>query len=333
MSGPGGRPRIGHPGYGLPRPAARDLSRVSETRQVLALPRSPSGAEPAPGNRDLEQVRVPRRGHHRVPASGTARHSRATLAAVATGATVAAGQSMIGGVDALVPSPETVSYTVLAAEDAGLVQSTSPQPKPVTAALLKHGPTRQSPDLAVMDIDTDVADVQSLVKGVAVGEALAGGARTLRAALNATTDVPGAVRFRGRQFVRPTSGIFTSGFGSRWGTTHYGIDIANRIGTPIYAVSDGTVVESGPASGFGLWVKIKHADGFTSVYGHINRSLVREGQQVRAGQKIAEMGNRGQSTGPHLHLEIWDANKRKINPIPWLAARGIRILGIRLDPR
>lgn len=299
----------------------------------MALPRSPSGAEPAPGNRDLEQVLPPRRGHHRVPASGTARHGRATLAAVATGATVAAGQSMIGGVDALVPSPETVSYSVLAAEDAGLIQSTSPQPKPVTAALLKHGPTRQSADLSVMDIETDVADVQSLVKGVAVGEALAGGSKTLRSALNASTGVPGAAIFRGHQFVRPTSGIFTSGFGSRWGATHYGIDIANKIGTPIYAVSDGTVVESGPASGFGLWVRVKHAGGFTSVYGHINRSLVREGQQVKAGQKIAEMGNRGQSTGPHLHLEIWDANKRKINPIPWLSARGIRILGIHLDPR
>lgn len=304
-------------------------------RQVLALPRSPSGAEPAPGirdHRDLDEVPIPRRGHHRAPASGTARHSRATLAAVATGATVAAGQSMIGGVDALVPSPETVSYTMLAAEDAGLIQSTSPQPRPAPAALLRHGPTRQSPELSAMDIESDVADVQSLVKGVAVGEALAGGAKTLRSALNSTT-TPGAVIFRGHQFVRPTSGIFTSGFGSRWGTTHYGIDIANRIGTPIYAVSDGTVVESGPASGFGLWVRVKHAGGFTSVYGHINRSLVREGQRVKAGQKIAEMGNRGQSTGPHLHLEIWDANKRKINPIPWLAARGIRILGVHLDPR
>jgi murein DD-endopeptidase MepM/ murein hydrolase activator NlpD len=246
---------------------------------------------------------------------------------------VAAGHTLVGAEPGGWTNEvaETHPYTVLAADESGLVQATSPEPKPAPAALLKHGPTRQSPDLAVLEHDTDVADVQSLTKAVAVGEALAKGAQSLSAALAA--NAPTGLLFRGHQFVRPTSGIFTSGFGSRWGTHHYGIDIANKIGTPIYAVSDGTVVESGPASGFGLWVRIKHAGGFTSVYGHINRSFVHEGQQVKAGQKIAEVGNRGQSTGPHLHLEIWDANGRKINPLPWLAARGIRIVGTRLDPR
>lgn len=127
------------------------------------------------------------------------------------------------------------------------------------------------------------------------------------------------------KFVKPTQGRFTSGFGARWGTTHYGVDIANRIGTPIYAVTDGTVVEAGSASGFGLWVRVMHADGTISVYGHVDSFSVREGQKVKAGQQIARMGNRGQSTGPHLHFEIWDADGRKINPVTWLAARGITV--------
>jgi murein DD-endopeptidase MepM/ murein hydrolase activator NlpD len=126
------------------------------------------------------------------------------------------------------------------------------------------------------------------------------------------------------KFVKPTEGRLTSSFGARWGTTHYGLDIANRIGTPIRAVADGEVVEAGPASGFGLWVRIQHADGTISVYGHVDTFSVREGQKVKAGDQIARMGNRGYSTGPHLHFEIWDASGKKLNPTPWLAARGIR---------
>ncbi|MGQ0837603.1 M23 family metallopeptidase [Actinokineospora sp.] len=123
---------------------------------------------------------------------------------------------------------------------------------------------------------------------------------------------------------KPTVGTLTSAFGARWGTTHYGLDIANRIGTPIVSVSDGVVVEAGSASGFGLWVRVQHSDGTVTVYGHVNDYVVREGQRVKAGQLIAHMGNRGQSTGPHLHFEVWDSSGRKMNPMPWLNARGVR---------
>ncbi|SFR24872.1 Peptidase family M23 [Lentzea waywayandensis] len=123
----------------------------------------------------------------------------------------------------------------------------------------------------------------------------------------------------------PTQGTITSNYGPRWGTTHYGLDIANRIGTPIRSVMDGVVVEAGPASGFGLWVKIEHTDGTTAVYGHIDSYSVREGQKVSAGQVIAQVGNRGISTGPHLHFEIWDQAGRKLDPLAWLQERGVQI--------
>jgi murein DD-endopeptidase MepM/ murein hydrolase activator NlpD len=127
------------------------------------------------------------------------------------------------------------------------------------------------------------------------------------------------------KFVKPAEGAFTSGFGARWGTTHYGVDIAGVFGSPIRAVTDGVVIEAGAASGFGLWVRIQHADGTVSIYGHVDSFSVREGQKVKAGDQIARMGNRGQSTGTHLHFEIWDSSGRKMNPLPWLAQRGIRL--------
>ncbi|WP_067858928.1 M23 family metallopeptidase [Nocardia shimofusensis] len=124
-------------------------------------------------------------------------------------------------------------------------------------------------------------------------------------------------------FVLPARGIFTSGFGSRWGTFHNGIDVAGPIGTPIYAVADGTVVDAGPAQGFGLWVRIRHDDGSITVYGHMYDFFVSVGERVPAGMQIARMGNRGDSTGPHLHFEVI-VNGGYVDPSPWLAARGLR---------
>ena len=74
---------------------------------------------------------------------------------------------------------------------------------------------------------------------------------------------------------------------------------------------------AGPASGFGMWVRLEHADGTISVYGHINESLVSEGQHVDAGEQIATIGNRGQSTGPHLHFEV-RVNGSVVNPLNYL---------------
>ncbi|MBA0125705.1 M23 family metallopeptidase [Haloechinothrix sp. YIM 98757] len=129
----------------------------------------------------------------------------------------------------------------------------------------------------------------------------------------------------GPSYVRPAEGRFTSGFGARWGSHHSGIDIANSIGTPIVSVTGGTVIEAGPASGFGLWVKVRHDDGTVTVYGHMDRILVGAGQRVGAGEQIATIGNRGQSTGPHLHFEVWQGGQTPIDPVGWLAERGVSV--------
>lgn len=122
----------------------------------------------------------------------------------------------------------------------------------------------------------------------------------------------------------PATGTFTSCFCSRWGTFHQGIDIANAIGTPIFAAGAGTVLRAGPATGFGLAVYIQHADGDVTVYGHVNQYYVQAGQTVTAGQHIADIGNRGYSTGPHLHFEVQKgAYGSRVDPQAWLAQRGI----------
>ncbi|MBB5804344.1 murein DD-endopeptidase MepM/ murein hydrolase activator NlpD [Saccharothrix ecbatanensis] len=146
-----------------------------------------------------------------------------------------------------------------------------------------------------------------------------------QAAQQETARVAAEQAARRPSVVKPAEGSFTSGYGARWGTTHYGVDIANAIGTPILSVMDGVVVESGPASGFGLWVRVQHNDGTITIYGHVNETLVSQGQQVRAGQQIATMGNRGQSTGPHLHFEVWINGSQKIDPVGWLGERGISL--------
>ena len=126
--------------------------------------------------------------------------------------------------------------------------------------------------------------------------------------------------------VMPINGArFSSCFCSRWGTFHWGIDLAAPMHTPEYAAGDGVVLRAGAASGFGLAVYILHENGDVTVYGHMDKILVKPGQYVEAGETIALLGNRGQSTGPHLHFEVHQGgeNGTRIDPLPWLAERGV----------
>ena len=113
---------------------------------------------------------------------------------------------------------------------------------------------------------------------------------------------------RAPQVAAPTQGTFTSPFG-----------------TPINAVMDGTVIDSGPASGYGQWIRLRHDDGTITVYGHMETLDVSVGEHVTAGQKIAGMGSRGFSTGSHLHFEVHPGGGGPVDPVPWLAERGISV--------
>ncbi len=101
----------------------------------------------------------------------------------------------------------------------------------------------------------------------------------------------------------PTSGRVTSGFGTRWGRLHAGIDIGAPTGTPIWATKEGTVIFSGVQSGYGNVVIVSHGGGLTTLYGHQSRIAASNGQRVNQGDTIGYVGNTGRSTGPHLHFE------------------------------
>lgn len=123
-------------------------------------------------------------------------------------------------------------------------------------------------------------------------------------------------------WIWPTRGMFSSGFGWRWGRMHKGIDIANNVGTPILAAKDGVIAFSGwHSGGYGYLVTIQHDDGSRSLYAHNSRLMVQVGDTVGQGDQIAQMGSTGRSTGPHLHFEIHPAGRGAVNPLQLLPQR------------
>ena len=111
----------------------------------------------------------------------------------------------------------------------------------------------------------------------------------------------------GIALIRPISGTITSRFGVRSSirrSSHTGLDIAASTGTPILAAASGTVTFSGYKGSYGNMIVISHGNGVQTYYGHCSKLYVSAGTQVSQGQKIAAVGSTGNSTGPHLHLEV-----------------------------
>lgn len=118
-------------------------------------------------------------------------------------------------------------------------------------------------------------------------------------------------------FIYPVRGRLSSNYGSRWGRLHSGIDLAASRGTKIIAADGGKVIAAGYNGSLGYMVKIDHGGGKVSLYGHCSKLYVKAGQRVFQGQHIANVGNTGRSTGPHLHFEIIVNGKTK-NPLNYL---------------
>jgi murein DD-endopeptidase MepM/ murein hydrolase activator NlpD len=125
-------------------------------------------------------------------------------------------------------------------------------------------------------------------------------------------------------FICPCNGRITSHFGKRTdpvfeGTAiHYGIDIAGPLGSSIHCVLDGTVIFAGEKSRWGNVVIVDHNhDGYKTIYAHLHKIIVKEGEILLTGQTIGYRGNTGKSTGPHLHYEVRQYGKA-LNPLPYL---------------
>lgn len=115
----------------------------------------------------------------------------------------------------------------------------------------------------------------------------------------------------------PTRGRFTSGYGTRWGRMHRGIDIAASVGTPIYAADGGIVTYSGWQGTYGYMVEVDHENGIKTRYAHCSKLLVSKGTRVYKGQHVANVGNTGRSTGPHVHIEVL-VNGVHVNPSKYI---------------
>lgn len=123
------------------------------------------------------------------------------------------------------------------------------------------------------------------------------------------------------KFSKPVSRSYTvsSPFGSRWGRLHTGIDLAMPTGSPVLASDGGKVVFAGSQSSYGKLIVIEHGGNLESYYAHNSKLLVKKGDKVFKGQKIALSGNSGRSTGPHLHFEI------RVNGIPKNPKKYVRL--------
>ncbi len=126
--------------------------------------------------------------------------------------------------------------------------------------------------------------------------------------------LPPLMRLSGVKFDVPMKSTFvTSKFGPRWNKTHQGVDLNAKLRDKIVAAESGVVIKAGQGRGFGKMVRIKHAKGFETVYAHMSRIKVREGDHVKKGQIVGKAGNTGTATGVHLHFEIWK-NGKPIDP-------------------
>lgn len=127
----------------------------------------------------------------------------------------------------------------------------------------------------------------------------------------------------GFSYVTPVHGVLSSSFGWRehpvFGGTrfHYGVDLAADTGTEIYAFADGEVFATGVSSTLGKYIILSHAGGYKTLYAHCSEILVKSGS-VKKGDRIAEVGDTGETTGAHLHFEL-QHGKLYLNPIYYVS--------------
>lgn len=202
-------------------------------------------------------------------------------------------------------------------------------PEAIAAATADRGGLRSSRDnaraAALSGAATSAADAASQAISQALDAQASAAARTKAQAEAARQAAEQRRIALAHRWVTPFHGYtLTSGFGWRWGRMHPAQDLAAPTGTPVYALSSGTVIFSGwSTEGYGYLVRIRYWDGTVSWYAHNSRLLVSIGDRVTPGQKVSYSGTTGNSTGPHLHLEIHPYGGAAVAPRPWLASHGV----------
>ena len=130
------------------------------------------------------------------------------------------------------------------------------------------------------------------------------------------------------EWLSPVEGVITSSCGERVNPilgkreNHNGLDIAVAEGTAVIAVKSGKVTEVRTSATYGKLLEYETTDGYTVMYAHLSKVLVQEGEMVKQGQKVAESGNTGLSTGPHLHYSLWKGEKL-LDPMEYLSVENM----------
>jgi murein DD-endopeptidase MepM/ murein hydrolase activator NlpD len=148
----------------------------------------------------------------------------------------------------------------------------------------------------------------------------------LRAAEQAANRARLAAEQARPKWILPVHGYhLTAGFGEYglWSHAHTGQDFACPTGTPVHALGDGTIIFAAWDGAYGNKIAIQHAGGLVTWYAHLSAFESKVGEKVKAGQLIGLVGSTGNTTGPHLHLEIRPHEDDPIDPMPWLRAHGL----------
>ena len=133
-----------------------------------------------------------------------------------------------------------------------------------------------------------------------------------------SVNAQGSPQITGLRHPLATGYTLTSGYGWRWGRLHAGVDYGIPVGTPVYAATNGVIDYIGyDGDGYGNFMDIKSPEGVITRYAHLDQVKASQGQQVTVGQQIADSGNTGSSTGPHLHFEI-RINGQALDPLAYL---------------
>ena len=236
-----------------------------------------------------------------------------TLAVTATGMSIAQSAPLLGGL-----STAHLGLLGRGPLDASAAGSADTETNPAVAAEVVRD--------QVAEASADRLGVAQRRRDAAISHAALLGRAEERAARAEERREAAAALARAHRWTLPVEGAtITSGYGWRWGRLHAGIDFGASTGTPLRAMSSGTVVFAGYESGFGYKVEIEYWDGTVSWYGHMSSISASVGQQVSPGDTVGLVGSTGHSTGPHLHLEIHLGGGAAIDPYGWLTQHGLLV--------
>ena len=177
------------------------------------------------------------------------------------------------------------------------------------------------------DIDGGIKEVLNDAYVAVFGAADSGsqtGGNTDYSAENTPPNVCLTQQVLGFDYVQPVTGTVTDGFGYRDHPIdgdmrfHYGVDMEANSGDVICSFADGTVTAVGESSDLGKYITVLHANGYTTLYAHCCRITASSAQQVKAGDPIAEVGDTGRTTGPHLHFEM-HRDTTYLNPVYYVS--------------